>query len=131
MRSSSLLTASTVSTKPRCVSSSLVVTTTVANLEFNLETDLAEPARALLARLIAESATQLPSDAEADDELINLTWEIDAGGVNDFEFEHQWARVRGHGVPGIRVRTGRQVHPRNRSQPLRLVLCSRYPRGQR
>jgi hypothetical protein len=83
-----------VRTQDRSATSSLIVSTTVGIVEFKLEPDIAEQARALLVRLIAESAAQLPSESLcSDDELINLKWELDAGVVNDFEFEHEWARV--------------------------------------
>jgi hypothetical protein len=83
-----------VVTQHRPLSSSLIVTTTVGTVEFDVESGVAEQARTLLVRLMGESAEQPPSHGTSGvDELINLKWKFDTSVVNDFAFDHEWARV--------------------------------------
>ena len=93
----------TVMCGPGEVKSSLIVSTTVGTVEFRVEPGIADEARVLLSRLVAEageaaiaaSAAPPASQGTDADELINLKWMFDSDAADSFEFDEAPARLIG------------------------------------
>ena len=89
-----------IDSEPGSLKSSLIVATNVGTVEFRIHPDTCEPARALLVRLVAETAAEpvvATSEAVGDgntvDELINLKWMFDTTAVDDFSFDETRGRL--------------------------------------
>ena len=89
-----------ITSEPGSLKSSLIVVTNVGTVEFRIQSETCELARAVLERLVAEAAAEAvasTSDAGVDgnavDELINLKWMFDTDGVDDFSFDETRGRL--------------------------------------
>jgi hypothetical protein len=67
--------------------SSLIVSTNVGRVEFRVQPESCELARALLVQLVAEAT------AEPVVELINLKWQFDQDAVDDLDHDHGRAQL--------------------------------------
>lgn len=83
-----------IASEPGSLKSSLIVATNVGAVEFRIQPETCEQARALLVRLVAEAAAESVVAASEDghqgngvDELINLKWLFDANAVDDLDHD--------------------------------------------
>jgi hypothetical protein len=72
-----------VVSQPGSLRSSLTVATSVGTVEFRIQPETCEPARALLAQLVIAAASAPPVASE----LINLKWMFDADAVDDLDHD--------------------------------------------
>ena len=95
-----IVSVTAITSEPGSLKSSLIVVTNVGTVEFRIQPEIREPARALLERLVAETAAEAvgsTSEAVLDDntvdELINLKWMFDTNAVDDFSFDETRGRL--------------------------------------
>jgi hypothetical protein len=74
-----------VASEPGSLKSTLVVTTSVGTVEFRIQPETCEMARALLVRLVAE--VTVAATAEPIAELINLKWTFDQDAVDHLDHD--------------------------------------------
>lgn len=79
--------------EPGSLKSSLIVATNVGTVEFRLQPETCELARALLVRLVAETDAEAVGERNTVDELINLKWMFDADAVDDLDHDDSRARL--------------------------------------
>ena len=70
-----------IASEPGSLKSSLIVATNVGTVEFRIQPETCEQARALLVQLVAAAT------AEPVVELINLKWTFDADAVDDLDHD--------------------------------------------